>query len=153
MYDESSSKIINLLYQILPRHRGLGEEYSTFFRKDARSNPVANSKKPGHRRIKIETQRKKNWKRYKRRPMNDHIDARAGPRKGLDPKPLREKRKRDSIWRMWIVNWRKRENRDRERGASVGMKHEAPEEPSVKHETSPVGAYLTPLKCYPSSRA
>ena len=33
-----------------PRHRGLGEECTTFFRKDARSSPAANStkKSPSH---------------------------------------------------------------------------------------------------------
>ena len=31
-------------YSKWPRHPGLGEEWTTFFRKDARSNPSANSK-------------------------------------------------------------------------------------------------------------
>ena len=42
-----------LTYKITPRHRGLGEERTTCFyvlsEGNARSNPVANSKKSGHR--------------------------------------------------------------------------------------------------------
>ena len=34
--------ILHIKMEDQPRHRGLGEECSTFFRKDARSNPVAN---------------------------------------------------------------------------------------------------------------
>ena len=43
--------------------------------------------------LKIEMQRK-NWKRYKRWPVNDHIDVRAGAWKGPDPKLLSGTKKR-----------------------------------------------------------
>ena len=95
---------------LTPRHRGLGKEYTSFFRKDARSKPAANSE-PAIA-IKIETQgyfeletKTKNTRTPAReRPLTSEAGALGN---GLDLKPLKA-RKRDLIQRMWTKREKKR---------------------------------------------
>ena len=96
--------------------------------------------KTGHRN-KIETQTKI-WKRNKRTPVNDHIDAWAGARNGLDLKLVRCEKEKETWYEE--CGLRKREKRVRERKTSKGgrTRHEAFPKIKLQQETRPVGALL-----------
>ena len=81
-------------------------------------------------RCQLEQINRTNWKRHKRKPVNDHKDALAGARKGLDLK-LVKARKRDSIRRMWTKKEREpREEKD-VKGGRNSTKHSKDE---LQHE-------------------
>ena len=103
--------------QNMPRHRGLGEERTTSYfsyvlSEGRKIESRRQLKKTGHC-IKIKTQSWKNWnwKRNKRTPVNDHIDAWAGARNGLDLKLVRQKEKET---RFEGCGLRKREKHERQ---------------------------------------
>ena len=133
---------------VAPRHRGLGEERTTLFLlrsfgKGARSNPATNSISRHH--IKIETRGNLDWKQNRNARPRTTIDARNGrAQTGLDLKLVKSEKKRlDSK----DVDWRKREERDRER--KKDMKHSQRSSCSKKQD------WLKPcfIECYPSSRS
>ena len=71
-----------------------------------------------------------NWKRHKRRPVNDHKDVRAGARKGLDLKLVM--REKDSIRRMWTKKEREKPRGEKDiEGGRNSMKHSKDE---LQHE-------------------
>ena len=118
-----------------PRHRGLGEECTKFFRKDARSNPAANSSNLLERTT---------WKRKHGAPVNDHRRASALEQTRSQ---ARKVWRRDSIRRMWIEEReRKNERNENVREDVIDMKHSKHE---LQQETRPVEACF--IECYPSS--
>ena len=119
--------------------------FVTFFRKGARSNPPVNWNchwnSPSHSNQNAKWNLKR--KQTKRTPVNDHIDARAGARsKRTRSEALKatKKKRLDSKDVNWERERKKRGEKGVEGGRKNNMKHS--KELSVKHETSPVGAYL-----------
>ena len=82
----------------MPRHRGLGEECTTFFRKGARSNPFANFEERKREKPAREKIDRKNWKQKneKKRHARERpvTGKRARTRKRLDPKLTKRGKKR-----------------------------------------------------------
>ena len=127
-------------FYMMPRHRGLGEECTAFFRKDARSNPAANSSK--YKSNELET-------KQERPPANDHWRANGRARTWLDLKLVRDEQET----RFKGCGLREREKRDRERKTSREdvIRHEAfPRRISCSKKQGQLEPFIF-IKCYPSS--